>query len=232
MNTAAFNPRLARVFSLLALAAASFACHAASLDFDTVFNDIGEARHSHYLASYFLNQASQPGAQGAPVAHQVEVWRDADLRLKRRTDDSLETFVFKDAGQTEWRMVVLDLKRKIRTDIERTNLYRIGHFTNWFSLSHSLTRPVEKYQLIKISAPEGSEKPLAACQWYGLTRSGVESRICWSSKWRLPLLIMARDGKVQWRVTAADAHAIAASTYAIDDQGFVRNDANEDIKSD
>lgn len=216
------GPRCARVFFFLGLAGSALAASAASLDFDTTFTDKGEARQSHYRANYFLND----------VPHQIEVWRDADQRLKRRTDDSVETLIFKQAKHTEWRMVVLDLKRKIRTDIERTNLYRIGHFTNWFSLSHSLSRPVGDYQLSKISPPAMSEPAFAPCDWYGLTRSGVESHICWSSKLRLPLLITGPNGQIQWRVTAADTRPIPARTYAIEDQGFLRNNADEDIQSD
>ena len=65
-------------------------------------------------------------------AHRLEVWRDGDVHLKRRTDDRVEIVVLRPAGDTEWKMTVLDLKRRIRTDVDRTNLIRIGRFGDWF----------------------------------------------------------------------------------------------------
>ncbi|MBC7414331.1 MAG: hypothetical protein H7327_05300 [Herminiimonas sp.] len=201
---------------------ASAASVAADLDFDRTFSIKGEAPQSHYRATY--------GSEGK--AHEVEIWRDGDRRLKRRTDDAIETFVFMPANEVEWRMVVLDLKRRIRTDIDRTNLIRIGHFTDWFSLSHSLMRPPGAYTLQVDASFRSGEKPLSSCRWYRLTRGTQDSRICWSGALHLPLLILNSDNQVQWRVTASDMGPIAASVFEMRDEGFVRNDANEDIKGD
>ena len=195
---------------------------AADLDFDKTFQTTGEARQLHYRATYAVDG----------TAHQVEVWRDGDQRLKRRTDDKLETHVFKRAKQTEWQMVVLDLPRKIRTDIDRSNLYRIGHFTDWFSMSHALARPIGAYRLTALSAAPGNEQALSACRWYALERNSVLSHVCWSGQWRLPLLITDAAGKTQWKVTAASKHALPAAAFALNDAGFVHNDANADIQTD
>jgi len=195
---------------------------AADLDFDKTFNAKGEAAQLNFSATY--------SAHGAE--HQVEIWRDRDQRLKRRTDGKLETYIFKPKKQDEWRMVVLDLPRRIRTDIDRSNLYRIGHFTDWFSMSHALTRPSGSYLLAELKTAPSSAKPLSACRWYALNRSGVVSNICWSSELRLPLLITDGGGILQWRVTAASKQTLPATAFAINDAGFVKNDANADIKTD
>ena len=210
-----------RAFFLAGIMAAA-ATQAADLDFDKTFTVAGEARQLHYRATY--------SAGGS--AHQVAIWRDRDLRLKRRTDDQLETHVFKPKNQSEWQMVVLDLPRKIRTDIDRSNLYRIGHFTDWFSMSHALARPTGAYRLTALSAAPGSEAALSACRWYALERAGVLNHVCWSSQWRLPLLITDASGKTQWKVTAVSKSALPAAAFALNDAGFVHNDANADIQTD
>lgn len=199
------------------------ASQAADLDFDKTFAARGEPRQLHYSASYV--------AGGQP--HAVEAWRLRDRRLRRRTDGKLETHLFKPAGQTEWRMVVLDLPRQIRTDIDRTNLYRIGHFTDWFSMAHALARPHGAYALTALAAaPAAGDKPLSACRWYALAQGAAVSHICWSAALRLPLLITDAAGKTQWRVTAASTQALPAAAFALNDAGFVHNDANADIQTD
>jgi hypothetical protein len=195
---------------------------AADLDFDKTFSTRGEARQLNYRATYVVNGSE----------HQMEVWRDRDQRLKRRTDDKLETYLLKPSRQAEWHMVVLDLQRKMRTDIDRTNLYRIGHFTDWFSMSHALVRPTGSYSLTELNTTPVSEKPLSACRWYALNQGGAVSHICWSAELHLPLLITGAGGSTLWRVTAASKRPLPANVFAVHDAGFVRNDANADIKSD
>ena len=212
--------KLQAVFVAGIVAAAG--CQAADLDFDKTFNIRGEARQLNYRATYVVNGS----------AHQMEVWRDRDQRLKRRTDDKLETYLFKPPRQAEWQMVVLDLQRKMRTDIDRTNLYRIGHFTDWFSMSHALVRPTGTYSLTALSAAPNGAKPLSACRWYALNQGGAVSHICWSGELHLPLLITDVGGNTLWRVTAASKRPLPATVFAVNDTGFVRNDANADIKTD
>ena len=222
------GPRLARVFcciAAIASASLALASDAASLDFNQTFNGKGEARQTHYMATYKLNGQ----------AHQLELWRDRDLRLKRRTDDSIETFLYKPAHQTEWHMVVMDLKRRIRTDIDRTNLARIGHFTDWFAQSHSLAHPIGAYQLRKLrrdEAPTSAPKPVTACQWYRLEQDNFVSAICWSPSARLPMLIVDGIGQLQWQISVVDHAPIDQKVFQIDDQGFAKNDANQDIQAD
>jgi hypothetical protein len=217
-----FCPRLARVFFFVAVACANLAAAAADLDFDKTFDIPGEPRQVHYAVRYTLNGQT----------HASETWRDRDSRILRRTDGRIETHVDRNGRDVEWHMVVLDLPRKIRTDIDRTNLLRIGQFTDWFSLSHGLSRPAGAYTLTAADAAPSAAKPVAPCRWYDLKRGGSDSRICWSRQLHLPMLITDGSGNVQWQVTQVDTRKLPASVFAIRDQGFVRNNANEDIRTD
>jgi len=219
---ASWGSRLSRAWLIFFFLGGANQSFAIGLDFDKTFSTVGERQQIHYRAGYSLNGQS----------HEVEVWRDHNQRLRRRTDEKVESFIFKPARKAEWQMVVLDLQRKIRTDIDRTNLYRIGHFTDWFSLSHSLSRPSGAFILNAISEVATDTKPAALCRWYALVRENVESKICWSTDLRLPMLITDSKNNLQWQITAFDSRPLSASTFAINDRGFVRNNANEDIQVD
>ena len=56
------------------------------------------------------------------------------------------------------------------------------------------------------------------------------THICWDAADRLPLVIAAADWQVLWRVDVLDRNAVPSSRFAIDDQGYVRNDADQDIE--
>jgi len=186
-----------------------------------LYNDVPE--FAHYVASFRLGDGE----------HHVEVWRDRSSRVKRRTDDAIETLVLRPAGAVEWSMTVLDLKRHIRTDVARMNLFRIGHVTDWFALAHSLSRPLGPYTLAALSRDAvPSNAPVAPCRWYVLTQAEHSSRICWSTATRVPLLIVGADGAVQWQITTLDTRPLTAGAFAIDDRGFARNDADRDIEVD
>jgi hypothetical protein len=217
-----FCPRLARVFIFVAAAFGHLAAVAAGLDFDKTFDTPGEPRQVHYAVRYTVNGQT----------HESETWRDRDSRILRRTDGRIETHVDRNGRDIEWHMVVLDLPRRIRTDIDRTNLLRIGQFTDWFSLSHGLSRPAGAYTLTAADAAPSVTRPVAPCRWYALRRGDSDSRICWSRQLHLPLQITDASGSVQWQVTRVDTRTLPASVFAIRDQGFVRNDANQDIAAD
>ena len=190
---------------------------AADLEFDRTFNVHGAPPHVYFQARY----------RTASGEHALEVWRERDLRLKRRTDERIETIVSRQAGQDEWQMVILDLLHKRRTDIDRTNLLRIGHFTDWFSQAHALARPSGPYQLTALQTP-----PAAPCDWFGLRTGERQDAICWSATLHLPMLITDADGRVQWHITNVATGAFAADVFAIHDAGFMRINANDDIQAD
>ena len=210
--------------TLLSMAAqpAGAASPARGVDFDQAFDIHSQPKQGHFVASYV--------AQGQ--AHRLEVWRDGDVHLKRRTDDRVEIVVARPADDTEWNMTVLDLERRIRTEVARTSLIRIGHFADWFGLAHGVAHPVGAYALAPIAAPARVPVPVAACRWYRLTQGERSSKICWSKAHGLALALTDGEDRVQWQVTSVDAKPLPADTFVIDDRGFVRNDANEDIKAD
>jgi hypothetical protein len=211
-----------RLATLCAAAAFSFNAPANELKFEWAFSAKGEPRALHYHATYF----------SGGTEHRMEVWRDGETRLKRRTDDAVETYAFHKPGDADYRLSVLDLKKRIHTRIDRNNLYRIGNFTDWFDLSHNLKHPGGDYQLATAQAPADAENAIANCQWFDLSEAGRTSHICWSKASRLPLLIQAQDGKTVWKVTSLDRKSIPGNIFEIHDEGFVHNDANQDIEGD
>jgi hypothetical protein len=208
--------------ALCAAAALSLQSEAAELKFEQVFNTKAEPAALHYQAVY----------RSGGAEHRMEVWRDGDSRVKRRSDDRVETYASHKPGDAEFEMSVLDLKKRIHTKVSRTNLYRIGNFTDWFDLGHGLRHPKGAYTLAAAGAPKDAPKPLQSCAWYELKQEGHASRICWSAQYRVPMLIAAEDGSIVWRVTEVDAKPIPAKTFDIHDAGFVYNDANADIEPD
>jgi hypothetical protein len=201
--------------ALLCAAAAMQQAHADELRFDQAFST-GGASALHYQAGYH--------AGGAP--HRVEVWRDGDLRVRRRTDDRIEVHASREAGSAEFEMSILDLERRIHTTVSRSNLYRIGSFTDWLDLAHGLRHPRGAYRLRSIAAPVDAPPPLQPCSWYELAQDGQASRICWSARDQVPMLILSAGGDVAWRITALDHQPVTQETLAI------RNDANQDIEPD
>lgn len=194
----------------------------AQLNFDKTFNANNAPHAAHFRAQY----------ETAGKTHLLEVWRNRDLSLKRRTDDAIETYVSKSNSDPEWRMVLLDLHQKIRTDIDRTNLYRVGHFVDWFGMAHGLSRPIGAYELRRVASVPGGLRTVAPCRWYQLSNQGKESKICWSDAMKLPLMITTSDGQVQWRMLEVDTRPLSPKTFHVADEGFARNNANADISTD
>ena len=222
--------RASRSLVLCTAAAAVFSAsssRAATLDFDHVFSTRGEPAATHFQATYLAGGTE----------HHVEVWRDGERRIRRRTDDKAESFAVHDpgnkqSGSPDYHLSVLDLGRKIRTDIDRDNLYRIGQFTDWFDLGHGLRHPKGEYRLVPAATPHGAARAIGACEWVALVQGTQTTHVCWSTTAKLPLLIQAADGRTVWRVTSVDHKTIPDKVFAIQDAGFIRNDANADIERD
>lgn len=204
---------------LLGVAAA--AATPEGLRFEQAFADTPASLH--YRAEY--------SARGA--SHGLEAWLDRGTRLKRVTDTRSETYAVRaNASEPEYRMTVLDLDRKIATRVDRTNLLRLGQFTDWYELAHALRHPRGAYQLAHASAPARVPRPVASCDWYRLTQQGHSNAICWSREAALPLLIVDARGQVTWRVTSLERGHVADAVFVVHDRDFVHNDANEDIERD
>lgn len=205
-------------------AAGSIAPQPTGYDFDTIFSAKNEPEGLHYQVIF----------AGAGGPHTLEVWRDGQARLRRKTDGALDTYVVRNmADLNEYQMTVVDYERHITTLIDRNNLIRLGHFTEWFDLSHGLRHPIGTYRLTASSAPENAPKPVSACKWYALTQDNqAPHHICWSQQDHLPLIIWSDHAGTVWRVSKITSGPIAANIFAMNDEGFVHNNANADINDD
>ena len=211
-----------RLATFCVAVAVSQAAQAKEQTFEEIFNTKGEPHVLHYQAIF--------SAKGSE--HQLEVWRVGDRRLKRITDKAIETYVFREPGSIEFQMSILDKNKQIHTRVGRTNLYRIGNPIDWFDLAHGLKHPVGAYRIVKSQTPDKAPKAVMNCQWYDLTQNNRNTHICWSVKNRLPVVLQAESGEVVWKLTSVDMKPIPVKTFEIHDEGFVRNDANEDIEGD
>ena len=211
-----------RLVALLAAVAVPLLASGGGLTFEQAFDATGEPTALHFQAAF--------RAHGGE--HRLEVWRDGDRRVKRRTDETIETYAFHRPGDAEYELSVLDLRKRIHTRVDRTNLFRIGSFTEWFDLTHGLRHPRGPYRVVSARAPRGTPGPVEACRWYDLTQADRTTHVCWSVAERIPMLIVADGGETVWKVTRVDRGPIAPGTFEIHDEGFVRNDANEDIAGD
>lgn len=216
--------RVQRIAFAAALAAAALAGpgEARSLRFQDVFSAHGEPASLHYRVAF----------RSGGAVHRMDVWRDGDRRLRRDTDRAITSFVFHPPGDAGYKLSILDRQKRIHTSIDRTNLYRIGAFTDWFDLAHGLRHPRGDYVLAKSAPSRPVPAAIQPCTWYDLTEGTRTTRICWDMADRIPLLIAAADGQPLWRVEAIDRKPIPGSRFVIDDKGYIRTDADEDIASD
>lgn len=208
----------------LALLAAPLLAAAGTPDpFALAFPTRGEPARLHYRVMY----------RTADGVHRAEVWREGDRRVKRVTDAAVALYAFHPVSSDPgYKLSVLDLKRHIHTLVDRTNLYRIGQFADWFDLGHGLRHPAAAYTIKPGVPPPHIPALPAPCRWHDLAEAGRLTRICWDPRAHLPLEIATAQGQPLWRVVALDRAAFPRDTFTIHDKGFVRNDANQDISND
>jgi len=188
-------------------ATASPSTGAAILTWEKAFSLQQAPANVHFVARF----SGQDG-----VRHRLEVWRYGRDFLRRKTDDALDLYVAaraKDPGEYDYRFV--DHRRHMVTDVQRSNLYRVGVFSDWFGLAHVLDRPRSAFALTPASAPaaEGPRDTVGAgqrsCVWRELRvapvagQAGAEARICWSNRWALPLAIYQHLADGSWGETVA-----------------------------
>jgi len=210
--------------ALFALALANAACAIATpatLEFEKVFSAAKEPATLHYQAVY----------EDSRGRHELEVWREGQHRLRRRTDHALDVLAVRDADG-EMRLTVLDHNRRIRTDISRSSLYRIGQFTDWFGLAHGVRKPAATYVLTRLAHASGSEAPAMPCRWYALESGDQKSSICWSNSYGLPIAINDAGGHARWKILAVESGALFPSQFQVGDAGYIRVNADEDIQAD
>jgi hypothetical protein len=143
-------------------------------------------------------------------AHRLELWRHGTSFLHRRTDDALDLFVVAPSARGEYRYRFFDERRHLVTDVRRDNLYRIGVYSDWFGLAHVVDRPKAAFEVRAIAEPH-PKSPRRDCVWRALatSRGGdpaaahprpapTTARICWSTRWAIPLAIEQQDPSGTW----------------------------------
>ena len=168
--------------SKLAMVAAATAIHAVSAapapTWDQAFPIEAAPKEVHFVARY---------VDGGGTRHSLEVWRRGQTFLHRRTDDRFDLFAVSDHPKAETRYRLIDRRRLIVADVTRTNLYRIGIYSDAFGLAHVLDPPKERYRIEAARAPRGIDAK--GCRWKALVRSQTQparSLVCWSAAWGLP----------------------------------------------
>jgi hypothetical protein len=193
----------------------------ASLRFEKVFSPHGEPKAVHYKVDLWHTDQ----------VHHLEVWRNGG-DLTRRTDDVIEIHAQREASGPEFRLAIMDLKKKIITTIHRTNLARIGDFTEWYDLAHGLKFPKGNYTLQAVATPKINVKPYATCRWYQLSQPHAHTLVCWNESARIPLQLVNEQGQLLWNVTSIEHRITDSEIFKIKDDGYIRNDANQDIDRD
>lgn len=201
--------------------AASSTAAARSLDFEQVFAAVNEPATLRFKAVY----------EDARGKHMLEVSREGQHRLRRHTDNVLDVLAVRQ-GDEELQLTVLDHARRIRTDVSRTSLYRVGEFTDWYALAHGIRKPAGAYALTRLTRAPMGEAPVLACRWYALVSEGKASNVCWSEAYRLPMVITDATGHARWKVTAVDTRPLPPSAFQLDDHDYIRVHADEDIRGD
>ncbi|WP_018609279.1 hypothetical protein [Uliginosibacterium gangwonense] len=192
-----------------------------SLKFEQVFSARQEPASLYYKASY----------QDSRGKHELEVWRDGQARLRRRTDAKLDLYATAQRDG-DLSISVLDHTRQVRTDVSRSSLYQLGRFSDWFGLAHGVNKPLRPYVLQRLSEAPVKQEASFKCQWYRMEVDGQASSICWSQEYRLPVLIANAQGEVRWQITEIDRHVSLKTVFQIEDKGYAHVNADEDIKAD
>jgi hypothetical protein len=193
-----------------------------SLEWGKVFSTKSAPENVYFRARY-LDQTGK--------SHQLQVWRQADLQLRRRTDDRLDLYLDKNAdGNYSYRLV--DYARRVIISTDRANLYRIGILSDWSGLAHVLNFPRGDYTITP--REETNTTPEGKCIWYQLetAASRSASQVCWSDLWGLPLSIQARTNDGEWttQFTVEEIHAFypVPGTFDIPRNSFLQIDARPD----
>lgn len=185
---------------------------------ETAFDASAAPANVHFRGTY---------SDGRGQAHRFEVWRQKDARLVRNTDDRLVLYAVRgDDGSYVYKLV--DKVRHLLIDVRQENLYRLGRFSDWASLSTMLQRPAQSYRVL--DAKRSQTTSLGPCRWFRVEVGAKTEEVCWSRSWGLPL--MMREARAergfQFTIDAVDRQASAAA-FRLDDKGLVPIHADEDI---
>jgi len=196
---------------------------------DSVFSLSGAPKGVHLTASYLDSKGR---------SHSLELWRDGDSRLRRRTDDKLDLFAEKTKGG-DYTFRLVDLAAKRLFEVSRTNLARIGVFPDFPALAGILARPKVAHSLHRDGRPIERTR-VGDCGWVRLDVKGSGSKdICWSDRFKVPLLIKAPTtaggpATIQFEVKQIEAKVPSAEVFKVPQRGLhvIRADQDIDPSSD
>jgi len=203
-----------RVAIVLALLATSAVAHAEPNAWQRTFVTKRAPKTVFFRATF-------EDASGKP--HEVRSWRDGDKRLRRDTDAAMSLLVTRAAGG-ELAYELVDRVQKVKVEVNRTNLYRVGLFSDWSALATNVAEPRTKYDLVVTDRTE-KRKVGGDCRWVKLDKQ----EICWSDAWGVPLVIR-RDAREIYRVVEISSK-VDAKVFE-PEQGLFVVDANEDMGGD
>lgn len=209
---------------LCLLAPATVRAEDAGPQWDAAFPSRAAPERVHFLAGYL---------DGAGRAHRLEVWRDADLRLRRKTDHAIELYVEKSpSGEYEYRLI--DRNRHVLIRADRTALYRIGVFSDWAGLAHVIEIPRGRYRVTQ-TRRRSAASLRGECAWQRLERiapAASITEICWSSRWGLPLEIGMVSGQEGWKsvfwLEAVETFVPSPEIFALPPHDLLELDAGPD----
>jgi hypothetical protein len=176
--------RIAILLSIALFSVETMAASADTLQWEEAFDAKRAPSNVYFEACY----------QEGRLSHRLKVWRQGETLLRRESDGRLDLYVSNQLGNNlQFRL--LDLQHKRAISVTRDNLYRIGIFSNWWSLTHVLTRPYSAFT-IKAQHTKPAKTSNGKCRWCDL-QSTKHTHVCWSRTWGIPLLIrddVAGDG--------------------------------------
>ena len=202
--------------ALPTLALAGGAWAAPSATWAQTFGDVKAAVH---LVATFQD------AQG--YAQRLEFWRSAQGHVVRRTGERTELRL-SPAADGEDLYQLRNLPGKVAYTVHRVNLYRLGIFTDRWSVQHLLDRPRGAVSLTRLS---GAAATIAgqSCTWWRVQPAGaVAQETCWSASLGVPLVLRA-GGRDLMRVTRVNRDALPDATLP---PGWHELNADEDISPD
>ena len=171
------------------------------------------------------------------VEHLLHYWREGDKRLRRNTDGNVDLMVERLANG-EHRYHVIDHHKKIITQIDQTNLHRIGQFSSWDDFARALTMPASGAKLVKTTNTDISVGDYR-CSWYeviptphGKTHE-TRQHICWSQLLGIPLKVTSErlNGEkiTTWLMDSASTLKLNNTAFTVNVEGYASVDANLDI---
>jgi hypothetical protein len=214
--------------ALLALVSAGPSRGEGSVSWEEAFDASAAPANMHFRGSY---------GDGKGKEHRFEVWRQKDAQLVRNTDDRLVLYALRgDDGSYVYKLV--DKVRHLLIDVRQENLYRLGRFSDWNSLSTMLQRPSQPHRVVDLRRSQTTN--LGACHFFRVEVGMQTEEVCWSRLWGLPMMMReaveaggtggtARsDSGFRFKIDAVDQKPNAAA-FRLQDQGLVAIHADEDI---